>query len=156
MYGKEPFEYFAPLIQCAFSLYCRVLLLRFSRLECPSYRNVGEVAARNRRIVSFIVFIVAFRFQTSEPYYAVASCLFVERRFMVYTVEVKFRCCGWSIFKAFFTLRYLLLTFFIYCFFLSVLRSIFLITLFLQPCHGGDSHLSLNDPSSIPGQIIIH
>jgi len=41
--------------------------------------------------MSFIVFFVAFRFQTSEPYYAVASCLFVEGRFMVYTVEVKFR-----------------------------------------------------------------
>jgi hypothetical protein len=43
--------------------------------------------------MSFIVFIVAFHFPTSEPYYAVASCLFVERRFMVneYTVEVKFR-----------------------------------------------------------------
>jgi hypothetical protein len=25
----------------------------------------------------------------------------------------------------------------------------------LQPCHGGDSHLSLNSPSSIPDQIII-
>jgi len=48
------------------------------------------------------------------------------------------------------------IAFFIYCFFLSVLRSFFLITLFLQPCHGGDSHLSLNSPSSIPGQIIIH
>jgi len=56
MYGKERFEYFAPLIQRVFSLYCRVLLLRFSRLECPSYRTVGEVAARNRRIVFYCVY----------------------------------------------------------------------------------------------------
>ena len=78
-------------MQCALSLCCRVLQLPSSSLVCPSYRTVGEVAARNRRIMYFIVFTVAFRFQTSEPYYAVASCLFVERRFMVYTVEVKFR-----------------------------------------------------------------
>jgi len=96
--------------------------------------------------MSFIVFIVALRFQTSEPYYAVALCLFVERRFMVYeyTVEVKFRWCGWSIFKVFVKLPYLLLTFFIY---------LFLITLFLQPCHGGYSHLSLKSPSSIRSTV---
>jgi len=75
---------------CVFFILSRPVAA-LSRLECPSHRTVREVAARNRRIMSLIVFIVAFLFQTSEPYYAVASCLFVERRFMVYMVEVKFR-----------------------------------------------------------------
>jgi hypothetical protein len=138
---------------CVFFILSRPVAA-FQSFRMPALQNCRR-SCRPKQ-AHFIAFIVAFRFQTSEPYYAVASCLFVERRFMVYTVRVKFSWCGWSIFKAFVTLSYLLLTFFIYCFFLSVLRSNFLVTLFLQPCRGGDSHLSLNGPSSIPGQIIIH
>ena len=44
-----------------------------------------------------------------------------------------------------------LIAYFLYFAFFSVLRSVFLIPIFLQPCHGGDSHLSLNGPGSIPG-----
>ena len=112
--------------QCALSLYCRVLLLRQS-FRMPIVQNCRRSCRKQQAHYVFCCVYRGIRFQSSEPDNAVASCLFVERSFSVYMVQVKSRWCGWSVFKAFVTLRYKLLACFIYCCFISALLSILLV-----------------------------